>query len=165
VAHRMMDRRMRRRCDPVDISQRAWKSFFVRIIHEMTFDSEEDLRRYLEAVAHNKSLQARRENLSTAKRDVRREVSLDDPTREAVVVLADPQPTPDQLAESEEWWQQWLARLPSDRYRECARRWREGCPDAVLEEEFGIVARTIARMVSRSGRLRAQRPCESPDTC
>src|SRR5262249_19285057 len=97
VAHRMMDRRMRRRCDPLDLSPRAWKSFFVRIIHEMSFDSEEALRQYLEAVAHNKSLQARRENLSTAKRDVRREVSLDDPTRDAVVVLADPQPTPDQL--------------------------------------------------------------------
>lgn len=102
---------LRRLKDSTDFTQDAFASAF-RMFHEgCTFDTKEELIAFLKAIARNKVKKGAHQYLTAAKRDLRRQQSLD-----GAAPLADPAPGPFETAANDELVKQAIQSLnPLDR--------------------------------------------------
>jgi RNA polymerase sigma factor (sigma-70 family) len=140
VVRRTLHQRLRAAYDSDDFLQAVWASFFTMGPQDYTFESPEALVAFLSQVAYNKVVEVFRHRVQTQKRDVAREVPLDDLSREQPVR----QPTPSQEAIANEAWQQLLDGLPPQ-----GRRALELLRQGHTHQEVARLVRLHPKMIQR----------------
>jgi RNA polymerase sigma factor (sigma-70 family) len=145
---RRLNKRLRNQFDSLDIAQDVWKSFFADGSAKRVFDSPEQLLAFLTALARNKVVDATRQRLTGAKRDVNREQSLDDSRTFDKGALAGAQPTPSRIVMSQEEWSEFLRRQPPV-YRRIFILLYEGMTVPEIAQETGIEVHMVRRVVER----------------
>lgn len=144
AVRRRLHARLRSKFDSTDFSQDVWASFFTKVVEKCDLDNPEDLIRLLTAMARNKVLLALRARTRRQKRDIHREVSLED--KPGGSKLAGAQQTPSQIAMGEEAWHQLLAKQPPVT-RRILLLLRRGTSHERIAAELGISLRTVQRLL------------------
>jgi DNA-directed RNA polymerase specialized sigma24 family protein len=149
--------RVRRHFDSHDVSQSVWASFFDEPIDRYCFANPEELIAFLARVAYNKVVDKTRHVLG-ARRDVRREVSLDSPRPGhgeldegnplAVVLPAERSPTPSQYVMADERWQKLTRNLPAGHVR-ILEMILEGHTQVDIARRMGCDRKVIQRLLDR----------------
>jgi RNA polymerase sigma-70 factor (ECF subfamily) len=145
AVRRRLHARLRSKFDSTDFSQDVWASFFTKVVEKCDLDNPEDLIRLLTAMARNKVLLALRARTRRQKRDIQREVSLEDKPGGGSK-LAAVQQTPSQIAMGEEAWHQLLAKQPPVT-RRILLLLRRGYSHERIAAELGISLRTVQRLL------------------
>jgi len=107
-----LPRKLRTRFDSVDFVQAVWQSFFSDLDrHDLNFDSEQHLRKFLAGVVRNKVFEQHRKLTRTEKYDVAREQRLYvlRGDREIPREVISPEPSPSQTAQASDRLEQLTA--------------------------------------------------------
>ena len=145
---RKLNKKMRPKFDSIDFAQDVWASFFAEEPEKRTFETPDDLIRFLIRLAHNKVADATRLRLKTQKFDIEREYSIDDSQLFDKNVLKADQPTPSQIFMSQEEWREFLDRQPLV-YRRIFILLRDGKTLDEIAQELDINKRTVQRVADR----------------
>src|SRR5262245_43637466 len=149
VRHRMW-RKLRSRFDSHDFVQQVWASFFDDRGRLPDFQTPEDLTNYLMAMARNKVVMAARQG-QTLKRDLNREMRVDEECDLAGPHPAGRDPTPSATAMFHEQYDRLIDRQPAD-VREVAELRVEGNTFEEIAEELELdesTARKVMRWLRR----------------
>lgn len=150
VRHRLAQP-LRRLYDSADIVEVAWITFFGGSHRTEQFDSPAHLIAFLVSLARSALANVNRDLLHCRKRDLRRDMPLDDPQTFAAAEGAAPSPSPlDTLAIRDEW-DRMLVCLTSEE-QETLRLLRDGYSQEEVSARLGVSAKTVSRLL---GRLRA----------
>ncbi len=148
VVRRYLHQRLRAQYDSIDILQTVWASFFQVPPESYTFETPEALIKFLSQMAHNKAVDVFRRRLMTGKRNLNRQVSLHEPTRELDKALPVRQPTPSQLAIAAEHWERIIRGQPP-RVRQVLEMLRQGHTQREVADCFGLHPKTIQRLLEK----------------
>jgi RNA polymerase sigma-70 factor (ECF subfamily) len=142
VVRRRLHRRLRPQYDSTDFLQTVWASFFALRPEQYIFETPESLVAFLSQMAYNKVVEVFRQRVQTAKRDLTREVALDDLSREQPIR----QPTPSQMAIANERWEQILHGQPP-RARRALELLRKGHTYEEVAGQVGLHPKAIQRLL------------------
>jgi RNA polymerase sigma-70 factor (ECF subfamily) len=145
---RSLNPQMRSRFDSVDFMQIVWASFFREPERIRRLDSPQQLMGYLAAMARNKVVKEVRHQMSTEKRDLGREVSLDAPHEALDFGLAARDPTPSSVAVARERWTQLVDEQPESTRKVVELRFL-GASFVEIARELNIHERTARKIISR----------------
>jgi RNA polymerase sigma factor (sigma-70 family) len=153
VIRRRLRQPLRSRFDSTDFAQAVWTSFFADATRSCHFDSPQALVGYLEKMAYHKVTTAYRQGVIAAKRDGKRERSLDEPPPDkrggpAKAYLAAPCPTPSQEAVAHERWERLVDGQPAVVRRILTLR-REGHTYEEIAQILQTTPKTIQRLLRR----------------
>jgi RNA polymerase sigma factor (sigma-70 family) len=144
VVRRWLHQRLRPVYDSDDFLQAVWASFFAVRPEDYLFDSPDSLIAFLSQVAYNKVVEVFRTRVQTAKRDMAREVPLDDLSREQPVR----QPTPSQEAIANERWQQMVDGL-QPQARRALEMLRQGHTYQEVAGVVGLHPKALQRLLHK----------------
>jgi RNA polymerase sigma factor (sigma-70 family) len=151
VVRRRLHGQLRRQFDSMDFQQAVWASFFDISRERLTFQSPEELNRYLAAMTVNKLTDAFRNHLQTQKHNLNREKSLEE--MQPSFVPADPrQATPSQLALADEFWERLLTvcdGVRDPKFRTVFAMLRDGHTYEEISAETGFHVKLIQRLVRK----------------
>jgi DNA-directed RNA polymerase specialized sigma24 family protein len=147
-----LTRQVRRHFDSQDVSQSVWASFFDEPVERYSFANPDELVAFLARVAYNKVVDKTRYVLG-ARRDVRREQSLDSPhgpddRNPLAVVLPADIPTPSKYVMADERWQKLTRNLPPGHVR-ILELILEGHTQADIARRIGCDRKVIQRLLDR----------------
>lgn len=148
VIRRRLQQPLRRLVDSFDILQDVRLELCADDLPPSAFESQLTYFKYLVGMVKHQLDEARRHHLSTAKRDLRRDVPLDKSGVEATV------PAPRESGESfarEEKWQQLLNAQPLV-YRAILVQWRRGLRQEAIAELLNVSDRTVRRVLAKISR-------------
>ncbi len=143
-----LSKRVRSKFDSLDIAQDVWKSFFAAMPVERRFDSPAELVAFLTTLAKHKVIDAARQRVSTQKRNVFREQSIDDSLQFDKDRLTSADRTPSQILMSQEEWGRFLAEQPLV-YRQIFIRLREGRSHEEIAAELKISSKSVQRALNQ----------------
>lgn len=149
IVRRRLHPDLRTHFDSLDFVQDVWASFLAVPRERFNFDTSDALRQFLTQVALNKVGETYRQRFCTEKRNIRREVPLEQTTPcgcRSDLVSADP--TPSWVAIAAEEWEQLLNRFPAG-HRAVLVRLREGWTHDEIAEMTGVSRSTIKRIIRR----------------
>jgi RNA polymerase sigma-70 factor (ECF subfamily) len=145
VRLRLLDDRLRRKLDTMDVCQSVFASFFVRAaLGQYDLEQPAQLLKLLAAMAHNKVVDQDVAE-KRGKRD-RRRVEAGDPEERR---LADPDPTPSEQVAARELLDEVRKRLTAEE-RELADQWAQGRPWAEIAAERGESPEALRKRLSRA---------------
>jgi RNA polymerase sigma factor (sigma-70 family) len=147
VVRRTLDRRLRSQFDSLDFVQLVWASFFSEPTEIQSFETSDELVRYLAVVARNKVIDEARRRLGTKKYNVSRERSLDDSALRHDG-LAATGPTASEVAIARETWDR-LITSQTPQHREVVRLRFMGSTYNEIAEQVGIHERTARKVIER----------------
>jgi RNA polymerase sigma-70 factor (ECF subfamily) len=152
-----LPRKLRSRFDSVDFVQAVWQSFFSDLNHhELNFDSERHLRKFLAGVVRNKVFEQHRRMTRTEKYDLAREERLyvrrgdRDVPREVI----SPEPSPSQAAQASDRLEQLKAGCSPLEIDVITLRY-QGLTFAEIATQTGVNERTARRIID-SARCRLE---------
>jgi RNA polymerase sigma-70 factor (ECF subfamily) len=147
AVRRRLDRRLRPQYDSLDFVQSVWASFIQIPADRYTFETSEHLVAFLARVAFTKVVEAYRQRLRTAKRDLRRE--------EACPAGPDlahgrrsPEPTPSQVVIAQERWEHLVRGLP-EKYQRIVALLRQGHSKQEAADAVGLNVRLVHRLLQK----------------
>lgn len=154
VIRRHLPAQLRSKYDSTDFFQNVWASFFRKPDVFQRFDGPKDLLNYLRGMARNKLTMESRRRFGTAKYDVTREASLDDPrpetSRTETMPSLEPadsrQPAPSYVAMVREQWNQWMAKQSPQNQQIVDLRFRGASFDEIASQ-LKINERTARRII------------------
>jgi RNA polymerase sigma factor (sigma-70 family) len=135
---------LRSKFDSLDFVQLVWSSFFRGRDRLERFDHPNQLVAFLAVMARNKVGMEVRRRLSTGKRDLRRERSLD----ESAMELADRQPAPIDVAIAREQWNRMLVGQP-EHYRQIVHLRLQGHTYQEIADSLCIAESTVRRFLQK----------------
>ena len=147
VIRQRMHQNLRKRFDSTDIAQDVWASFFSEPLENRGFETREQLIAFLTTLAKNKLNDAQTQNTAW-RRNVNREISMDDSHRFDKTALPAPDATPSQIVMSKEEWTRFLSTQPPV-YRAIYMMMRDGKTHVEIAAELGINDRLIRRVMNR----------------
>jgi RNA polymerase sigma-70 factor (ECF subfamily) len=139
---------LRAQYDSVDFVQSVWASFFDVSVRQYTFETPEDLVKFLARVAHNKVVDRVRQR-GARKRDLSREQSFDDacgrdrPLADNLTVRG---PTPSQVAMASELEEHLLAGQPPE-LRRALEMLRQGHDRREVAAVLGLHPKLLQRVL------------------
>jgi RNA polymerase sigma-70 factor (ECF subfamily) len=145
---RSLNPQMRSKFDSVDFMQVVWASFFREPERIRRLDSPQQLVGYLAAMARNKVGTEVRRGMLTGKRDLRREVSIDEPRESPHEGLTARDPTPSSVAMARERWTQLVDDQPEGVRKIVEMRFMGATFDEIAEE-LHIHERTARKAIQR----------------
>ncbi|MEX2559942.1 MAG: sigma-70 family RNA polymerase sigma factor [Pirellulales bacterium] len=148
AVRRMLNKKMRRQFDSADFTQAVWTSLFSDPAFFERVDGPESLARYVLGAGRNKVTEEFRRLLQTRKYNVNRERSLDGSAEYDALQVAARQPTPSQVAATNEALARAMAKLPLH-YQEIFRLRRSGMTQAEIAARTGLHIRTVQRVIHR----------------
>lgn len=144
AVRRQLHPRLRSQFDSLDFVQDVWTSFLTAPADPARFETPAALLSFLSRMAHNKLVDAVREQFQTAKRDVTRE----EPLGETTAGMPDRGPSPSQWAVAGERWEQLVGHFPAG-HRAILERLRAGYTALEIAEQAGVSVSTVNRIVRR----------------
>ena len=154
VVRRHLNQKLRIRFDSEDFLQAVWATLFVNPAAFRQIESEGQLVAFLTQIAFHKVIDARRANTQAQRRDLHREISLNQPN--SVLNLApSPLTTPSEYLIANEELQKIQAEIPQSLQWmiECRLR---GMTFEAIAEQGGIHERTVRRVFDRLRRKIAE---------
>jgi RNA polymerase sigma factor (sigma-70 family) len=151
VVRRKLHQRLRSQYDSLDFQQAVWASFFTGAPVQHLFATPEELMAFLARMAYNKVVDAFRKGLQTARSDLARTKSLEQPGPDALPLagtLAAAQPTPSQMAIANERWEQLLQDKPPQ-HRRILELLRRGYTHKEIAALAGLHPKVIQRMLRK----------------
>jgi RNA polymerase sigma factor (sigma-70 family) len=148
VVRTKLHKRLRSKYDSSDFAQAVWASFFAHLPEDPTLDQPEALAVFLARLTQHKVIDILRHHFQTQKENINRECSLEDPAISSATNLFARQPTPSQVAEVNEQWEQLLKSQPA-RYRPILILLREGHTHEEIARKLGLSEKTVQRLVRR----------------
>ena len=145
---RSLNPQMRSKFDSVDFMQVVWASFFREPERIRRLDSPQQLVGYLAAMARNKVGTEVRRGMLTSKRDLRREVSIDEPGESPHEGLTARDPTPSSVAMARERWTQLVDDQPEGVRKIVEMRFMGATFDEIAAE-LHIHERTARKAIQR----------------
>jgi RNA polymerase sigma factor (sigma-70 family) len=146
VIRQRLHRKLRSKFDSVDFSQAVWASFFADQARLRSFDSPDDLTKYLGAMARNKVVEAFRQRVQTEKYDVDRETPLEGSKGIEPAAIPASQPTPSQFIMAEEEWDRLAQGQPAYKVQ-ILNLLRQGYTHQEIADKIGINEKTIRRLI------------------
>lgn len=140
---------MRSRYDSCDFTQAVWASFFGNLTEVCEFQSPQAFVAFLTRVASNKVVDEGRRQMTTQRRDVRRERSLNNAAAMATNELLANDPTASQWAMANEQWRR-LLESETGVNREIIELRMHGVAHKDIAERLGIHERTVRRILRRT---------------
>lgn len=144
---RSLNPQMRSRFDSVDFMQVVWASFFREPERIRRLGTPQQLMGYLAAMARNKVVKEVRHQMSTEKRDVGREVSLDAPHQALDCGLTARDPTPSSVAMARERWTQLVDEQP-ERIRQIVEMRFLGASFVEIARKLNLHERTVRKIIA-----------------
>lgn len=144
VVRRRLDKQTRTCFETVDFVQMVWASFFREPRRITTFQSAEELIRYLGAMARNKVTDVTRQ-MRAAKNDRRREQPIEMLDQPPSLHAARP---PDEIAIAREMWFRMFSQQ-SERDRQMVELRIQGLTFVEIGERLGTNERTVRRVLDR----------------
>jgi DNA-directed RNA polymerase specialized sigma24 family protein len=144
---------LRSKFDVEDYVQEVWKSFFQKL-PELHFDQPQVLLAFLFRLSHNQVVGTNVHFLQTLKSNVRREVSLEDPSLNAQAMVS-PEASPGIRVDCQDEVD-WLLKTSPHLGREIARRIGEGYSQKEAARDLDVAEKTVGRFM-QTLRLRAGR--------
>jgi RNA polymerase sigma factor (sigma-70 family) len=152
VVRRTLNQRLRTRFDSLDFVQDVWVSFFRNVGSKDLVETPRDLAAFLIGIARNKVVDANRQQLDTARFDLRREQSLHQRKTKSdqtgPVDVPARQPSASQVAMAHEAWTRLVERLPK-RYRDILALKRDGYDTNEIAARLNIHERTVRRVIEK----------------
>lgn len=147
VVRRHLNQKLRVRFDSEDFLQAVWATLFVKPTVFRNIENESQLIAFLTQIAFHKVIDARRANTHSQRRDVHREVSLDQPDSSANLAPAN-LATPSAYLIADEELQKIQAEIPQKLQWmiECRLR---GMTFEAIAEQAGVHERTVRRVFDR----------------
>lgn len=152
VKHRLENWRYFTREDVRDVEQDAWKSIFRLVLDGVDLDdldNDAKLTALIKLIAERKAAKLVRAQVHTAKRDVRRLISLDGAASRLTRILVDPQLGPAKRAELNDLLRHELEALPSEHQRILQMR-TIGWSHERIAEELGCSVDSACEQVARA---------------
>jgi DNA-directed RNA polymerase specialized sigma24 family protein len=140
--------RLRTQFDSTDFQQDVWASFFKMPPEQATFETPDELARYLTAMAGYKVADENRRRLHCRKHDLYRERPLPDLLVAQDEGIISPQPSPSQTAAAQERWEH-LMRDPSPVARQVLTLLRDGYSHDQIANLTGLHVKAIQRYVRK----------------
>jgi RNA polymerase sigma factor (sigma-70 family) len=148
VVRRKLHDRLRAQFDSLDFTQDVWASFFAVPPDRFTFQTPDELVRFLSRMACHKVIEVHRQRFDGGKRRLDAEQPLDavsaDGERPIDPPVADP--TPSQCAIANERWEQILAGQPDD-FRRVLELLRLGHTRKEIAQRLGLHPKRIQRLL------------------
>jgi RNA polymerase sigma factor (sigma-70 family) len=148
AVRRGLNRRMRSQFDSRDFVQEVWAAFFACPPPAGEVDRPQKLTAFLTRVANNKIIDATRRRLKGQKRNLNRELSLEDLKVDQPQQLVAQQPTPSEVVRKREEWDLLLDEQPLV-YRRILLLLRDRRTPTEIAAELGIHPRTVLRFVTK----------------
>jgi RNA polymerase sigma factor (sigma-70 family) len=146
---------LRRQIDSVDLLQEGWEFVFRRLREGMVFETERDLMRFLLTVTRNRLREHFRAWVSSKKRCVRLEISLDLSKHDQ----ADPHPSASEQAAAADECDHFVATLP-ELQRQIVLGLVDGRGLRELAAGFGISVRSAERIAAEARKRWGRRQAE-----
>jgi RNA polymerase sigma-70 factor (ECF subfamily) len=150
VVRRRLDPRLRPKFDSIDFVQEVWTSFFAHELQKDRFERPENLMRLLVTMTYHKVTDAFRKRLQSQQYDVNREHSLDSSTVTRNGDLISGEPSPAQVAETEEEWRRLLQRFP-ERSQLILNMLRHGYDPTEIAKRLVVNPKTVRRLIEELG--------------
>lgn len=148
AVRRMLNKKMRRQFDSSDFTQAVWSSLFSDPANFEKVHGPEDLVRYVFGTGRNKVVEEFRRLLQTGKYNVNRERSLDGSAEYEAIQLAGRDPSPSEVASTNEALARTMGKLPLH-YQEIFRLRQQGMTQAEIAARTGLHIRTVQRVIHR----------------
>jgi RNA polymerase sigma-70 factor (ECF subfamily) len=147
VVRRHLNQKLRVRFDSEDFLQAVWATLFVKPSAFRHIETESQLVAFLAQIAFHKVIDARRANTQTQRRDVQREISLDQSDSSVNLAPAN-LATPSAYLIADEELQKIQAEIPQKLQwmLECRLR---GMTFEAIAEQAGVHERTVRRVFDR----------------
>jgi len=143
---------LRSKFDVEDYVQEVWKSFFQKL-PELHFDRPQVLLAFLFRLSHNQVVGTNVHFLQTLKSNVRREISLEDPSLNEQALVSPEAPPGIRVDCQDEI--DWLLKNSPHLGREIARRIGEGYSQKETAQDLDVTEKTVGRFL-QTLRLRAE---------
>ncbi|MEX0714918.1 MAG: sigma-70 family RNA polymerase sigma factor [Pirellulales bacterium] len=148
AVRRMLNKKMRRQFDSSDFTQAVWSSVFANLANLEGVDGPASLARYVLGTGKNKVIEEFRRLLQTGKYNVNRERSLDGSAEYEAIQLAGRDPSPSEVAATNEAVARTMSKLPLH-YQEIFRLRQQGMTQAEIAARTGLHIRTVQRVIHR----------------
>ena len=148
AVRRGLNQRLRSQFDSRDFVQEVWAAFFACPPPAEEMDHPNKLAAFLTCLAHNKVVDATRRRLKGHKRNIHRELSLEDVEEDEPERLVAQQQTPSEVVRNREEWELLLDEQPVV-YRRILLLLRDRRTPTEIAAELGIHPRTVLRFVTK----------------
>ncbi len=140
--------RIRKSFDSLDFVQLVWSSLFKRKENLNRFAEPSELAAFLMVMARNKVCSEMRKSLFTKKRNAGREESLDEASANSARQMVGREPSPSDIAEARERWQQLMANQPPH-YQQIIELRLQGYGIVEIAERLHLARSTVHRFLDR----------------
>lgn len=148
AVRRRLHQRMRSKFDSQDFVQAVWASFFADLPHASRLACPRDLIAFLARTAANKVVGEHRRRMTGLKRNINREISIENCSASSDFPLASAEPTASQVAIANEQWGRLVADQP-DHYRRVLELRVSGATIEQISEEMNLHERTVRRILQK----------------
>jgi RNA polymerase sigma factor (sigma-70 family) len=148
VISRMLDHRMRGQFDSTDFVQAVWISFLREPEQIQSFETPDDVMKFLTVIARHKVIEGGRRWLISQKSGVKRPVSIDDPHLNPDILASKREPTPSAVAVARERWNRIISR-EAPHFKEVVRLRLAGASFVEIANELQLHERTVRKIVDR----------------
>ena len=148
VVRRVLDSRLRSQFDSADFVQSMWGSFFRHPSQIRSFQTPDDLIRYLVSIARNKVIDRYNSAFKTQKRNLGRTTSLRDSAVKDEALLDRSQPSPLEFAMARERWDRLFANQPLH-YQKILQLRIMGNSYVEIADQLKMSERNVRRVIGR----------------